>query len=44
MGRQPLPDEESLTQFVIAGIDPTIQLIGKMLFVKIDGCPDQIRA
>jgi hypothetical protein len=24
MGRQPLPDEESLTQFVIAGLDPAI--------------------
>jgi hypothetical protein len=43
-GRQPLPDEESLTQFVIAGLDPAIHLIRKMFFVKNDGCAGQARA
>jgi hypothetical protein len=28
---------------VIAGLDPAIHLLGKTL-LKIDGCPDQVRA
>jgi hypothetical protein len=31
-------------RFVITGLDPVIHLLQENLRMKIDGCPDQVRA